>query len=59
MKWMLEPSRSPAIASRKKPLLSTGDWTGILRIIQYQRISPPDPKVFTGLDLNAGRQRRH
>jgi hypothetical protein len=29
------------------------DWTGIPGIIQYRRISPPDPQVFTGLDLSA------
>jgi hypothetical protein len=28
-----------------------GDWTGIPGIIQYRRISPPDPQVFTGLVL--------
>ena len=38
-----------SIASRKKPRLSTGDWTGIPGIIQYRRISLPDPQVFTGL----------
>src|SRR5580704_14741440 len=28
-----------------------GDWTGIPGIIQYRRTSPPDPQVFTGLEL--------
>jgi hypothetical protein len=36
---------SPAIASRETRL-STGDWTGIPGIIQYRRISPPDPQVL-------------
>ena len=31
--------------------------TGIPGIIQYRRISPPDPQVFTGLDLSTVRQR--
>jgi hypothetical protein len=32
---------------------SRSDWTGIPGIIQYRRISPPDPQVFAGLDLPA------
>jgi hypothetical protein len=36
----------------------SGDWTGIPGIIQYRRISPPDPKIFAGLALSAERQPR-
>ena len=39
-----------------KPRLLTGDWTVIPAIIQYRRISRPDPQVFTGLDLSTVRQ---
>ena len=38
------------LASREKLRLSTDHWTGVLGIIQYRRISPPDPQVFAGLD---------
>jgi hypothetical protein len=37
----------------KTAIINGRDWTGIPGIIQYQRISPPDPQVFTGLDLSA------
>jgi hypothetical protein len=46
----MEPNRSAVLASRKNGD-STGDWTGIPGIIQYRRISPPDPQVFAGLPL--------
>ena len=42
----------PDGAAQEAAELSTGDWTGIPGIIQYRRISPPDPQVFTGLDLS-------
>jgi hypothetical protein len=50
------PASAPKLRqNRIKCRATTGDWTGVPGIIQYQRISPPDPQVFTGLDLSAAR----
>src|SRR5271166_6058106 len=54
-----EPERSTCFTLRRR--LSTGDWTGIPRIIQHRRISRPDPQVFAGLVPRGGADlvRRH
>jgi hypothetical protein len=49
----MEPSRSAGLASRENHDYQRATGPVYPSIIQYRRISPPDPQVFAGLELSA------